>query len=238
MKDDILHNKDDILYNYVQAAAFIKISDSTLRLWVQELDSILNLPESRKGTKRFRKSDIEKLKQIKKLITEDEFSLSQIKDIYMSKTSKEMVQQNTFELDKFTDTLLNEFDSKISSFKNDMLEQNKHLIFKLLENQLQLNNNISEQITDNNQNIINSIHGIKEDIYDTQAQYETEINNSLNKHFSGMKSEIDEIKESQNEQTEFAKFVMDQLKKQENQNKSWVKKLSLKFRLINTIKHK
>lgn len=217
---------NNLLYNYVQAASFIKESDSTLRWWVQELDSVLDLPESDKGTKRFRKSDIEKLKQIKKLIREDGYSLSQVKELYKEEASnKSMVQQsNTIELDKFVNALLNKFDSRINSLKEDMLEQNKQFIFKLLENQVELNSSISEQIANNNQSIVDSINNMKDD--------------DLNKHFTDIKSEIDEIKESQNEQTEFAKFVLEQLKKQENHNKSWFKKLSLKFRLMNTVKHK
>ena len=218
--------ENNLLYNYVQAASFIKESDSTLRWWVQELDSVLDLPESDKGTKRFRKSDIEKLKQIKKLIREDGYSLSQVKELYKEEASnKSMVQQsNTIELDMFVNALLNKFDSRINSLKEDMLEQNNQFIFKLLENQIELNSSISEQIANNNQSIVDSINNMKDD--------------DLNKYFTGIKSEIDEIKESQNEQTEFAKFVLEQLKKQENHNKSWFKKLSLKFRLMNTVKHK
>ena len=218
--------ENNLLYNYVQAASFIKESDSTLRWWVQELDSVLDLPESNKGTKRFRKSDIEKLKQIKKLIREDGYSLSQVKELYKEEASnKSMVQQsNTIELDKFVNALLNKFDSRINSLKEDMSEQNKQFIFKLLENQVELSSSISEQIANNNQSIVDSINNMKDD--------------DLNKHFTDIKSEIDEIKESQNEQTEFAKFVLEQLKKQENHNKSWFKKLSLKFRLMNTVKHK
>lgn len=218
--------ENNLLYNYVQAASFIKESDSTLRWWVQELDSVLDLPESDKGTKRFRKSDIEKLKQIKKLIREDGYSLSQVKELYKEEASnKSMVQQsNTIELDKLVNALLNRFDSRINSLKEDMSEQNKQFIFKLLENQVELNSSISEQIANNNQSIVDSINNMKDD--------------DLNKHFTDIKSEIDEIKESQNEQTEFAKFVLEQLKKQENHNKSWFKKLSLKFRLMNTVKHK
>lgn len=223
--------KNNLLYSYVQTAYFIKESDSTLRLWVQELEPVLKFHETPKGTKKFTKSDIEKLKHIKKLIREDGYTLLEIKDLYKDEINQQNQLQEikAFELDKFTNSLINEFNNNINSFKNDILEQNKLLIIKLLENQVELNNNISNKMETNNTNIINSIENMKNEICSMENDSKNNINDSLDKYFYEIKEEISEIKEKQDE-IKTVYLSLEEVKEQDYKSKSWIEKLISKLK--------
>ncbi len=223
--------KNNLLYSYVQTAYFIKESDSTLRLWVQELEPVLKFHETPKGTKKFTKSDIEKLKHIKKLIREDGYTLLEIKDLYKDEINQQNQLQEikAFELDKFTNSLINEFNNNINSFKNDILEQNKLLIIKLLENQVELNNNISNKMETNNTNIINSIENMKNEICSMENNSKNNINDSLDKYFYEIKEEISEIKEKQDE-IKTVYLSLEEVKEQDYKSKSWIEKLISKLK--------
>ena len=223
--------KNNLLYSYVQTAYFIKESDSTLRLWVQELEPVLKFHETPKGTKKFTKSDIEKLKHIKKLIREDGYTLLEIKDLYKDEINQQNQLQEikAFELDKFTNSLINEFNNNINSFKNYILEQNKLLIIKLLENQVELNNNISNKMETNNTNIINSIENMKNEICSMENNSKNNINDSLDKYFYEIKEEISEIKEKQDE-IKTVYLSLEEVKEQDYKSKSWIEKLISKLK--------
>ena len=123
MSDKYINGEDGIYYNYVQAATMVGESDTTLRWWVQELDSVLDLHTTEKGTKRFRKEDIENLIYIRKLVREDGYTLSQVRAYCSEKSSEdnELVNlDNQVRVKDFIAALTNEIEVKMSGVKEEV----------------------------------------------------------------------------------------------------------------------
>ena len=183
MGDKYINGEDGVYYNYVQAASMIGEPDATLRWWVQELDTILNLPTNERGTKRFRLEDIEKLKYIRKLIREDKYSLAQVREYCgesFSKGSSGLISVNgQQQLKELMDIMSNEFELRINSFKEDMLNQQKEMILKLLEGQMQLNAELISEVSDiaaaKTSEAVKEVQSIKSDMNDIKQRQEETI---------------------------------------------------------------
>lgn len=137
---------EDLNYSYIQAAQIVGESDTTLRYWVNELKPIVNTDDS-VNNKVFRYEDIDKLINIKKMIRVDGFTLSDVRDYYNNK--KEVVVQNRTEL--ATKSFFNELELRMNSFKDDILNEQKDMMLKLLDGQIKLNDDLVAMISSVNE---------------------------------------------------------------------------------------
>ena len=234
-----INGEDEVFYNYVQAASMVGESDTTLRWWVQELDSILNLPTTDKGTKRFKKKDIENLIYIKKLIREDHYTLAQVKEYCGERFSEDdalINMDNQLQVKAFISALANEFDVKINEMKSDIINQQKELIFKLLENQIQLNEETAKIVSKStelrNEELINNFTKINKDMSEEISNKISEVEENLSKrednldlYFSEIKEKMESMEEKQEKIAHTASLSLEQVQKQMYERKSWLEKL-------------
>ena len=218
-------------YSIGEVAKQLNEETSVIRYWSNRYYNYLDVI-SCNTHRRFSELDVAKLKviqhckkrnmthkQIEAALKTTEFNEEEILN-KMSNNQTELAAQT------IAAAFITELESKMNELNANMLNSIQECIDKTISEHIDTKLN---EIGESSANLLDRVEYLKDNIVK---------DDDLNKHFAGIKSEIDEIKEGQNEQTEFAKFVLEQLKKQENHNKSWFKKLSLKFRLMNTVKHK
>ena len=224
-------NSDIMYYSIGEVAKQLNEETSVIRYWSNRYYNYLDVI-SCNTHRRFSELDVAKLKviqhckkrnmthkQIEAALKTTEFNEEEILN-KMSNNQTELAAQT------IAAAFVTELESKMNELNANMLNSIQECIDKTILEHIDTKFN---EIGESSANLLDRVEYLKDNIVK---------DDDLNKHFTGIQSEIDEIKESQNEQTEFAKFVLEQLKKQENHNKSWFKKLSLKFRLMNTIKRK
>ena len=166
------------------------------------------------------------------VITQLESKITEYNEVMISSICKYINNSISEQIDNKLTSIgqINEsFNNNINSFKNDILEQNKLLIIKLLENQVELNNNISNKMETNNTNIINSIENMKNEICSMENNSKNNINDSLDKYFYEIKEEISEIKEKQDE-IKTVYLSLEEVKEQDYKSKSWIEKLISKLK--------
>ncbi len=244
MSSKYINGEDEVFFNYVQAASMVGESDTTLRWWVQELEDILHLPTTDKGTKRFKKKDIENLIYIKKLIREDKYTLSQVREYCGERFEKDdalINMDNQLQVKAFISALTTEFDLKINEMKSDMLNQQRELILKLLENQVNLNEEVvkkvSESIESRNDGLIQDFNNIKDNLKSEVSNISKNIDNNIKEHsdnlnlyFSEIKNKMESLDQKQDQVVKTASLSLEQVQEQMNARKGWFEKLIDKFK--------
>lgn len=139
----------NIYYNYTQVSSMLDESDITLKWWIKELDEYLNIPNNNNGDKIFRDEDIYNLKNVKKLIRDDNYTLTQVKNHYSNseKNINVLDINNQQQIELFKNILINEMDLKINLFKTDLLNQQKEMFLRLLDSQIKLNDDLVSTVS-------------------------------------------------------------------------------------------
>ena len=149
---DRIINGEPLFYSTIQVAELVGVDASTIRYWSKRFDNLLDIQVSNKN-KQYRKSDISKLKFIKKLAKEDGLSLQQVEDYCSTKgfnlediENAVLDQSNPLAVQVFTSAVMSEINQNLNSFAEKLLaqidEKNKYHIIS----QQELNEKLREEI--------------------------------------------------------------------------------------------
>ena len=149
---DRIINGEPLFYSTIQVAELVGVDASTIRYWSKRFDNLLDIQVSNKN-KQYRKSDISKLKFIKKLAKEDGLSLQQVEDYCSTKgfnlediENAVLDQSNPLAVQVFTSAVMSEINQNLNSFAEKLLaqidEKNKNHIIS----QQELNEKLREEI--------------------------------------------------------------------------------------------
>ena len=149
---DRIINGKPLFYSTIQVAELVGVDASTIRYWSKRFDNLLDIQVSNKN-KQYRKSDISKLKFIKKLAKEDGLSLQQVEDYCSTKgfnlediENAVLDQSNPLAVQVFTSAVMSEINQNLNSFAEKLLaqidEKNKNHIIS----QQELNEKLREEI--------------------------------------------------------------------------------------------
>lgn len=144
-----LENIEGIYFNAVQVSKMLGESDSTIRYWAKEFGDILNI-KMINGIKKYTKTDIDNLKYIRKLLKEDNFTISQAYEYCCKKgfnSETGLIDANNHLAVKSLITAMTmEMDDKIKSMQTNVIESNKEFMLKMMEFQKTINEEIQKSI--------------------------------------------------------------------------------------------
>jgi DNA-binding transcriptional MerR regulator len=185
---------EPLFYTTTQCAEMVGVESSTIRYWGKRFENLLDVEVSNRN-RQYKKSDIAKLKFIKKLAYEDGLTLQQIEDYTTSKgfdindIEKGIVDANNpLAVQTFVSAVLSEMDKKLNAFSESLLEKvnNSHKEYHLTQQELNRKLkedvliDINEIVTEKLSNTLTHIETQQKDLKDSIAITMTEtIDNSL-----------------------------------------------------------
>lgn len=120
---------EPLFYTTTQVSEMVGVEPSTIRFWSKRFENLLDIEVSNKN-KQYKKTDVEKLKFIKKLAKEDGLTLQQVEDYCSSKgfDINEIEQSvvdssNPLAIQTIMAALTVEIDKKLNSFSNELLNK-------------------------------------------------------------------------------------------------------------------
>jgi DNA-binding transcriptional MerR regulator len=181
-------NGKPLYYTTSQVGQIIDETDSTIRFWCTKFKDILQIETSGKN-RRFKEEDIEKLKYIKKLLREDNFSINQVIEYCSEKNSNIMEtkiqNQEPMALQALATALTIEIGRQLEDYKTHMMEQFSQEMKTLIMKQLEFQEQQKEDIIGE----INRLKGLVEN-QELQAKERDEIMiNTLKKRMEEHKEE-------------------------------------------------
>jgi DNA-binding transcriptional MerR regulator len=143
---------EPLFYTTTQVASLIMVEPSTVRYWTKRFENLLNIEISNRN-KQYKKSDIEKLKFIKKLAYEDNLTLQQIEDYCSTKgfdinnIEKGIIDaSNPLAIQTFISAVTVEMEKKLNEFAISLLEKVEDTHKSYLNKQQDLNDKLHEDI--------------------------------------------------------------------------------------------
>lgn len=149
-------NGEPLFYTTTQVSEMVGVEPSTIRFWTKRFERLLDIEVSNRN-KQYKKSDVEKLKFIKKLAKEDGLTLQQIEDYAITKGfDMDNIEKNILDssnplaIQTFIAAMTVEIDKKLNIFSENLLnkinEQNK--------DQFKINFTIQQEMNDKLQETI------------------------------------------------------------------------------------
>lgn len=194
---------EPLFYTTTQVSEMVGVEPSTIRFWSKRFEDLLDIEISNRN-KQYKKSDIEKLKFIKKLAKEDGMTLQQIEDYCNSKgfdidniKQSVMDSSNPLAIQTFISAMTIEIDKKLNSFADDLLNR--------INDQNKINFVMQQEINDK----------LQETIAITVDEIVSEkLNQSLQEFKSHIDTKEQEATKRDNEIIEFLKKSMEERKKE------------------------
>ena len=100
-------------YTTSEAAKILNVAPSTLRYWESEFGNILNIQRNENGYRQYSKEDIALLKEIKRYLYEQKYSIKQVREILNLEKSKQDIAA----------TLIANTDPNVADFLHALLEK-------------------------------------------------------------------------------------------------------------------
>lgn len=145
-------NGEPLFFTTTQTAEMVGVEASTIRFWGKRFERLLDIEVSNRN-RQFKKTDIEKLKFIKKLAKEDGLTLQQIEDYVSSKgfdineIEKSVIDaSNPLAIQTFITAVTIEMDKKLNNFADDLLNRIKEQQNINFTMQQEMNEKIHETI--------------------------------------------------------------------------------------------
>ncbi|HDK7176576.1 TPA: MerR family transcriptional regulator [Clostridium botulinum] len=120
---------EPLFFTTMQVSTMVGVEPSTIRFWSKRFENLLDVEISNKN-KQYKKSDVEKLKFIKKLTREDGLTLAQVQDYCSTKgfDINEIEQSvvdssNPLAIQTIMSALTVEIDKKLNSFSENLLNE-------------------------------------------------------------------------------------------------------------------
>lgn len=205
-------NGEPLFYTTSQVAEILGEETSCIRYWTKRFEKLLDVEISNRN-RQYKKSDIEKLKFIKKLTKEDGMTLQQVENYCTSKgfdikdiRNSVLDANNPLIIKTFISAVTVDINNKIEDFllkmkeeNNQVLKNQEELYKKFLEEQNKLNDKWQQEVSANVDEIVSEKMGqLVKEVEATRKEAE-----SINK----MRMELEEKK-----------------KDEENKNKGFFKK--------------
>jgi DNA-binding transcriptional MerR regulator len=122
-------NGEPLFFTTMQAAGMVGVEASTIRFWGKRFEHLLDIEVSNRN-RQFKKTDIDKLKFIKKLAREDGLTLQQIEDYVSSKgfdineIERSVIDaSNPLAIQTFITAVTMEMDKKLNIFSENLLNK-------------------------------------------------------------------------------------------------------------------
>lgn len=145
-------NGEPLFFSTMQTAELVGEEPSTIRYWSKRFESLINIEVSNKN-KQYKKSDIEKLKFIKKLAREDGLTLQQISDYCSTKgfdidniENAVLDQNNPLAVQVFTSAVMSEINQNLNTFAESLLKKITEANKTYAITQQELNDKLREEI--------------------------------------------------------------------------------------------
>ena len=118
-------------YTTAEAAKILNVAPSTLRYWESEFGNILNIQRNENGYRQYSKENIALLKEIKRYLYEQKYSIKQVREILNLEKSKQdiaatLIANTDPNTADFLHALLEKFD-QIENGIEDLKNGQKHL---------------------------------------------------------------------------------------------------------------
>ncbi|NLJ84044.1 MAG: MerR family transcriptional regulator [Halanaerobiaceae bacterium] len=118
-------------YTTSEAAKILNVAPSTLRYWESEFGNILNIQRNENGYRQYSKENIALLKEIKRYLYEQKYSIKQVREILNLEKSKQdiaatLIANTDPNTADFLHALLEKFD-QIENGIEDLKNGQKHL---------------------------------------------------------------------------------------------------------------
>lgn len=167
-------NGKALYYTTSQVSILLNESDSTIRFWCSKFKDILQIETS--GThRRFKESDIEQLKYIKKLLREEGYSINQVLEYCSEKDvsviENKLVQNDPLAIKAIATALGIEMTKRMDNFKEEILHHISFEINDMIGKQALLHEENKEDLKDY---IATTIH---EKINDSMNDIKLHLNN-------------------------------------------------------------
>lgn len=160
---------EPLFFTTTQVATLVGEEPSTIRYWTKRFGHLLDIEISNKN-RQYKKTDVEKLKFIKKLAKEDGLTLQQIDDYCSSKGfDLEKIEKgvldgnNPIAIQAFLSALTVEMDKKLEVFSTETIEK----INKVLENYLLIQAEMNEKLQEN---IVTTVDEVVTEKLDTKLE--------------------------------------------------------------------
>jgi len=193
------------LYFYTsQVASRLNETDSTVRFWCSKFKDILNI-EMTGSHRRFKEEDIEKLKFIKKLLREDNFSIQQVQEyISVKDTSiveRQVEKQEPLAMQVLARAIAIEVGGDLEDFK---LMVKNQLIDELRNNKEEIKEYIAVSVSEEIENKLDSKLSDLKTYFDTK---ELEAKSRDTEMLDLMKNNMEKRKEESQKDKGFFKKV-------------------------------
>jgi len=150
--DDNSISGDPLFYTTSQVSEILGVDASTVRYYSKRFENLLDVEVSNKN-KCYKRSDIAKLKFIRKLAKEDGLTLNQIDNYCSSKgfdidkiESSALDRNNPLAIQAFTSAVMAEMDNKFVNFSQVMIDKMSEVYNDFLERQQEMNSKLQENI--------------------------------------------------------------------------------------------
>ena len=124
-------------YTTSEAAKILGVAPSTLRYWEKELSNNIKIERNENGYRQYTDKNIEELKQIKKYLYEQKYSIKQVREILNLDESKQeiaaaLVGKKDENLSSLVNTLIDKIDN-VEDGVEDLKEGQKNLKAEYLQ---------------------------------------------------------------------------------------------------------